>query len=135
MKKIFAIFLICFFTSNAFAKYGSGDIKLSDKVVRDITYYIDHPKGKPYVFLVTEDGQNSAFWYCAHSACVPSGSMDEKRLCERRYGKKCHVFMIRRSIKWKNEATIAARGKERSFSSKETYSEVKEKLKKLGFVD
>ena len=38
--------------------------------------------------------------------------------------------MIRRSIKWKNEATIAARGKERSFSSKETYSEVKEKLKK-----
>ena len=135
MKKIFAIFLIFFFTSNAFAKYGSGEVKLSNNVVNDILYYIDHPKGKPYVFLITEDGQNSSFWYCAHSQCTPTGSMDERKLCERTYGKRCYVFMIRRSIKWKNAATVKARGKERGFKSKETYAEVREKLKKLGFVD
>ena len=127
--------LFFLFSNNSYARYGAGEIKLSDKVIRQITYYIDHPKGKPYVFLVTEDGADSASWYCAHSQCTPTGSMDERKICERKFGKKCHVFMIRRSIKWKNEATIKARGKEKSFKSKETYTDVREKLKKLGFVD
>ena len=43
--------------------------------------------------------------------------------------------MIRRSIKWKNEATIAARGREKSFSSSDNNIEVRRKLKNLGFID
>jgi len=136
MKKYLAIFLGVFlYNSSSEAQYGAGEVKLSENVIKDIEYYIDHPKGKPYVFLITEDGMNATFWYCAHSRCVPTGSMDERKICERKYGKKCFVFMIRRSIKWKNEATIAARGREKSFSSSDNNIEVRRKLKNLGFID
>ena len=135
MRIILLLLAFTFWSTSLSAKYGSGEIKLSDKVVSSIHYYVDHPKGKPYIFLVTADGKNADFWYCAHSQCVPQGSMNERKRCTERYGSECKVFMIGRSIKWRNAGVIAARGKERSFSSKDTYQDIVDKLTALGFLD
>ena len=82
MKKFFFVGIISLlFTGNAVAS-GSGDIKLSDRVVNNLQRYIQFEK--PVVFLVTIDGQNSTGWRCPHQECVARGAMNEKKLCERK---------------------------------------------------
>ena len=68
---------------------------------------------------MTEDGKNSSAWHCPHASCVPTGSMDEEALCERKFAKKCYTFAIRRTIKWKNDQSKDLKGKDKRFSSKD----------------
>ena len=132
MKKLLAIIVLSLlFSGNVFAKNGSGDLILSDSVIYDLERYLKYRN--PITFLVTQDGANSSAWRCASSNCVPTGSMNEKSLCEKRYGKKCYTFAIRRSIKWQNDQTRDAKGKEKRFNSKDSITEIKTKLTALGF--
>jgi hypothetical protein len=132
MRKQLLILFFFFVCSNSYAKYGTGDLLLNDKVVNNFKNYLEGPKGKPVKFLVTEDGNDSYGWYCAHSQCVPTGSMNEEALCERRFGKKCFIFAIGRSVKWNNEKIKNASSKEKRFSSKDSIEEIKAKLIVLG---
>ena len=132
MKKYLLIIFFSIVCSNSYAKYGTGDLILNDKVVNNFKNYLEGPKGKPVKFLVTEDGNDSYGWYCAHSQCVPTGSMNEEALCERRFGKKCFVFAMEKSIKWNNERIKNASAKEKRFSSKDSIEDIKAKLIVLG---
>ena len=132
MKKVLAIIVLSLLMSvNTFAKNGTGDLILSDSVIYSLEKYLKHKK--PVKFLVTKDGLNSSSWKCPHSRCVPSGSDNEEALCERRWGKKCYTFVFRRSIKWQNDQTQDAKGKEKRLSSKDSITEIKTKLTALGF--
>ena len=132
MKKLLAIIVLSLLMSeNTFAKNGTGDLILSDPVIYSLEKYLKHRK--PVKFLVTKDGLNSSSWKCPHSSCVPSGSDGEEALCEKRWGKKCYTFVVRRSIKWQNDQTQDAKGKEKRFKSKDSITEIKTKLTALGF--
>ena len=134
MKKILTIIILSLlFSENSFASGGSGELKINDKVINNFERYLGYKK--PVVFLVTVDGQNSIGWKCPHSQCVTTGSMNEKKLCERRYGQKCEIFALRRTIKWKNEQSVKLKGKDKRFSSKATSNEIKTKLTELGFYN
>jgi len=132
MKKLLAIIaLSLLWSGNTFAKNGTGDLILHDSVIYNFQKYIKHRK--PVKFLVTKDGLNSSSWKCPHSSCVPTGSMNEEALCEKRYGKTCYTFAIGRSIKWQNDQTQDVKGKGKRFSSKDSITEIKTKLTALGF--
>lgn len=134
MKKFLAIIILSLsFSNNSFGSGGIGELKISDKVVSNFQNYLNFRK--PVVFLVTVDGQDSTGWRCPYPQCVQTGSMHEKKLCERRFGKKCEVFAIGRSIKWKNEQIKNFKGKDKRFSSKDSLNEIKTKLTKLGFYN
>ena len=135
MKKLFAIVVLGLFLSgNAYAgKIGSGELKLSTNVVKSFQRYLNPEKGRPYVFLVTEDGKNSYWYYCDYAQCATDGSFHAISKCEKRYYKKCYVFALRSSIRWKNEYTKKARGKEKRFSRKDSIETVEKKLQALGF--
>jgi hypothetical protein len=134
MKKLLGIMVLgLLFNGNVYAKNGTGDLMLSDNVVNSFKKYIEQKKRKPVKFLVTEDGKDSSAWHCPHSSCVPTGSMNEEALCERKFAKKCYTFAIRRTIKWKNDQSKDFKGKDKRFSSKDSLNEIKTKLTKLGF--
>jgi len=134
MKKLLAIIVLSLlFSGNGFAKNGSGDLILSDSVIYNLERYLKYRK--PIIFLVTQDGANSSAWRCDFSNCSPTGSMNERSLCERKYGKKCYTFVLRRSIKWQNDKTRDVKGKEKRFNSKDSLIEIKTKLTALGFYE
>ena len=132
MKKLTAIlFLNILFASNANAGYGSGELILNDNVVYSFQRYLQGKKGKPVRFLVTEDGKNSFWWYCAYSNCVPGGDTIEAKKCTARHGVSCSTFAVGRSIKWKNGTD--ARALKIKFKSKDSIQEIKDKLTALNF--
>ena len=136
IKKTFLLFLIFFlFDSIVYAKSGVGELKLSEQTLRHFHKHITSKKGKPYIFLVTEDGQGSSSWYCPYAQCAPTGASNERGKCEKRYGKKCFVFALGYSVKWKNNFTKEAKGKEKKFRSKDSLEDMRYKLKALGFLE
>ena len=116
-------------------KPGSGELKLSENVVRNFYNHINYKTGKPYIFLVTADGKNSSSWYCAYTQCTPSGAFEEASKCERYHGKKCYVFALGGSVKWKNQYRKKIKGKKRRFTKKDSLETMKSKLQVLGFYD
>ena len=133
MKKLLAVIILSLFWSGNINANGFGDLILSDKVVKSFHNYIKSKQRKPVVFIVTEDGLDSRGWMCPNSNCVPTGSMNEEKLCEQQTGKKCYRFALRRTIKWKNSQSGQLKGKDKRFSSKDSLSEIKTKLTALGF--
>ena len=132
MKKLIAIlFLNILFASNANAGYGSGELILNDNVVYSFQRYLQGKKGKPVRFLVTEDGKNSFWWYCAYSNCAPGGDTQEAKKCTARHGVSCSTFAVGRSIKWKNGSDT--RALKIKFKSKDSIQEIKDKLTALNF--
>jgi len=131
MNKFFAIIVLCLLLSQNTSASGTGEIILNDRVVYNFERYLKFKK--PVVFLVTVDGENSTGWKCPHAECVPTGAMNEKKLCERKYGKKCFVFAKRRTIYWKSPKSASVKRKDKKFSSKDSLNEIKTKLSKLGF--
>ena len=136
IKKTFLLFLIFFLVDSiVYAKSGVGELKLSEQTLRHFHKHITSKKGKPYIFLVTEDGQGSSSWYCPYAQCAPTGASNERGKCERRYGKKCFVFALGYSVKWKNNFTKEAKAKEKRFRSKDSLEDMRYKLKSLGFLE
>tara|TARA_B100000780_G_C20869095_1_gene345666 strand:- start:8 stop:586 length:579 start_codon:yes stop_codon:yes gene_type:complete len=135
MKKILRIVVLSLLWCNvSFSDVGTGTMNISDNVIRYFQEYLQTRKPSPVKFLITEDGQDSRSWMCPYSECAPTGSSQEERKCRSQTGKTCYTLALRRSIKWKNEFTKKAKTSEKRFSSKDDFSTIKEKLRKLGLV-
>ena len=135
MKKlVWVIVLGLLLSGNVYAEVGTGTMNISDKVIKNFQNYLQSKKKTPIKFLITEDGQDSIGWMCPYAECAPTGSADEEKKCRSQTGKTCYTLALRRSIKWKNEFTKIAKTSEKRFSSKDDFSTIKEKLRKLGLV-
>ena len=121
---------------------GYGELKLSNKVLDVFITYIKGRHSKaPYIFAVAEDGLEYQYWYCPAGLNNCRGGSPEAvvKECEkysRQYGSgaKCAVFAFNRTIKWKNGIN-PGKGKKSKINSKWSDTEVKEKLRELGFLD
>tara|TARA_X000000368_G_C22919792_1_gene662522 strand:- start:88 stop:726 length:639 start_codon:yes stop_codon:yes gene_type:complete len=149
MKKIAFTFILFFIIFN-FAKasspggWGSGQLQLSERAVEEFIIYLraDTSKFKknkgqrvhPIDFYISTDGGSTSFWYCPYSRCTPMDPAQGITNCERKTGKVCKRFALRRTVKWKNGIN-PAKGKASRFSSKWSDSEIRAKLKELGFYD
>ena len=134
----FTIFLfLLFFSNNSYAaRYGTGELKLSDRVV---SYFIQYIRGKqfkyPATFLVTIDGSDAVSWYCSEMTNCSSGSISQDlATCLRVTGKECGQFARQRYIKW-NNGVNPGKGKISQIKNKWSDQEIKSHLKKLGFID
>lgn len=136
--KFFTIFLfLLFFSNNSYAaRYGTGELKLSDRVV---SYFIQYIRGKqfkyPSAFLVTVDGSDAVYWYCNEMTNCGSGSISQNlATCLRDTGKECKQFARQRYIKW-NNGVNPGKGKISQIKNKWSDQEIRSHLKKLGFID
>ena len=136
--QFFTIFLfLLFFSNNSYAaRYGTGELKLSDRVV---SYFIQYIRGKqfkyPSVFLVTIDGSDAVYWYCSEMTNCSSGSISQNlATCLRVTGKECKQFARQRYIKW-NNGVNTGKGKISQIKNKWSDQEIRSHLKKLGFID
>ena len=121
--------------ANASSKWGKGELKLDDYVVKKFIEYIKGNVTKtPYLFAVSKDGWGYQYYYCASGGGCAGG--DEQILEEcRRYSKdvECFLFARKRTIKWKNGIN-PGKGKVSKISSKWSDAEIRNKLTELGFL-
>ena len=124
---------------NAFAgsKWGKGEIKLSDSVIRA---FIDYVKGStvskaPYLFAVSKNGFGYQYYYCPHGLNNCSGGGEQiLEECEKNsHGVECSLFARGRLIKWKNGIN-PGKGKASKIISKWSDTEIRAKLTELGFL-
>ena len=112
---------------------GSGELKLGPTAVQAFINYIQM-KDKPRLLLVPIDGSSAYTWRCPKGVqCVAGGYSREIKICENYFKKDCKVFAKFRTIKWHNG--INKGKKESKFNSKMSGTEIKEKLKSLGFLE
>ena len=136
--KFFTVFLfLLFFSNNSYAaRYGTGELKLTDRAV---DYFIFYIRGKqfqyPAAFLVTIDGSDAVYWYCSETTNCDGGSISKNlATCLRVTGKECKQFARQRYIKW-NNGINPGKGKISQIKNKWSDQEIKSHLKKLGFID
>lgn len=128
--------MLVLFTSNSFSKsVGEGELKLNDNMIK---YFHQYLKGKgnqsPMIFTIAIDGSYATYWYCPQNPCTGSNPQHWNRLCEQSGGVECKIFAKGRYIKWKNGIN-KGKGKDSKISSKQSFSELKARLAKLGFVE
>ena len=144
MKKILGIVALSLLLSgnvHAFTK-GKGEVKMTDKA---LNHFIDYVQGKsffkkktgdtkpkPSMFILSSNGNWTAAWFCPYARCLDSLSVKTITECERETGTTCGVFASRRTIYWDNG--INTRKKKAKFKSKMSGSEIRAKLKELGFI-
>ena len=119
-------------TANA-AKYGEGDLQLTKQ---SADWFIKFIRGKnnrhPADFYISLDGIYSTYWTCSYMRCTEGDPVQDKNYCERKSGKKCAKFALRRTVKWKNGIN-PAKGKPSKFNSKWSDAKIYAKLTELGF--
>tara|TARA_B100000686_G_C16670619_1_gene906225 strand:+ start:244 stop:1029 length:786 start_codon:yes stop_codon:yes gene_type:complete len=139
MKKIFVFILFSFFwflPTNAFNKWGEGELQLTEQMVN---YFAKYLRGKgnknPADFYVTLDGTDGTYWTCGtgHS-CSQGDPKADIRRCEELTGKKCKKFARMRTVRWKNGINTG-KSRDSKFSSKMTDEQLRVKLNKLGFYN
>ena len=137
LKIVSLIIIISFFSNKSFAaRYGTGDLKLTDRVVNYFIYYIRGKQFKyPAAFLVTIDGSDAVYWYCSETTNCDGGSISQNlATCLRETGKECKQFARQRYIKW-NNGVNPGKGKISQIKNKWSDQEIRSHLKKLGFID
>ena len=114
--------------------YGEGKLQLTDGIVNYFIKYLRGGTNKfPSDFYVTFDGTGATYWFCSvHANCSAGVLKEDLTDCERRTGKKCGKFALKRYVKWKNGIN-PGKGKSSKFSSKWTDQQIKDKLHELGF--
>ena len=138
LRNFFSItILFIFFTGNALAgsKWGKGELKLDDYVVKAFIEYIRGGVTKtPYMFAVSIDGWGYNYYYCGSGGGCEGGDQNILEECSR-YSKdvECFLFARKRTIKWKNGIN-PGKGKASKISSKWSDDEIREKLTELGFL-
>ena len=132
--KIF-FFIFIFFSSNlsnAFTKINK--YKLSDDTIIAFYDYISSSRKPLDKFLITEDGTGSFVWICPQTLCFPAGENFYLKPCSKLNNfKPCKIFAVNRKIKLINSDKVSKNL--RKFKPGDTLAEVRNKLKKLGFVD
>ena len=142
MKKLFGIVVLILLCgeniSYAGAVNGIGELKMTDRAVNNFIYYIkinkqivNGKRPKPSSFIISKNGDWSWYWYCAYNECWHN---DKPKIeeCERATGVSCARFAMRRTIYWDNG--INTKKKRAKFSSKMSDSEIRAKLRELGFI-
>ena len=134
-----ALSILVVLTNTSFAaKWGKGELKMSDRVVN---IFIEYIKGKhtraPLVSAISKDGMVIFYYYCAYglNSCADVSYLQTISECEKyseEYGSgaECAMFSRNRTIKWKNGIN-----KNTKISTKWSDEEIREKLKELGFLD
>ena len=115
MKKFvfcISIFLTFTFTSISFAKWGKGELKFEKEAIEHFLSYLygggqkrHSRRSTPLIFVISEDGKRSFYYFCAHAQCVESTLIQKEAegKCEKRSrGSPCFTFAIKRRIVWKN---------------------------------
>jgi len=138
MKKILGIVVITLliFSNTASAgKWGEGELQLSGSALQGFKDFIrGGSQKKPSDFYVTLDGTNASYWTCGAGLCSEGDHMNDIKVCERQWGKKCKKFAFRRVVKWKNGINTG-HYKKSTFKSKWTDAEIENKLNELGFYN
>ena len=116
---------------------GTGELKMSDQAVRSFIKYIrgeviNGKRGKPDSFIISSNGNWTWYWYCAYNECWQNDKPTVEE-CERETGVSCGRFAMRRTIYWDNG--INTKKKKARISSKWSDQEIKNELKRLGFIE
>ena len=133
---ILITFLLLNSTSSASNKFGFGDLKLSNNVIeRFITYVQGKDNKRPTLFAVSKDGAQWNYYYCAYGQKCSGGSEAILKQCltySRKYanGEECFIFARGWTVKWDN-----GNSKNIKFKSKMSGTEIRAKLKEIGFID
>jgi len=149
MKKLLAIIVLgLLLSSNAYAKKGSGELKLSKRTMTDLMMYMygasnpkysagKNKKNKPMLMVISEDGKHSYYYYCPHAQCEDGNFVHmAKTSCEKSSsGSPCYLFAKKRRIVWDNGVDV--KGKSRIIKRKllrEPYK-IAQIIQELGFYD
>ena len=105
MKKFLGIVVLGLLLSgNAYAKNGKGELKLSQQTMERLMIYLNgggnpkysdskNKKNNPLVFVVSEDGNSSYYYFCAYSTCRDGNESYKAKLrCEKETGSTCYTF-------------------------------------------
>ena len=114
-KTINYLFIATLFFLNfniAYAKNGSGEVKMSIRAASAFYDYLNNKKGRPMFFALHPEGEYFSFWYCPHSyaqGCDMTKYRDLIRQCddwakENNVSGNCFMFAKKSSIVWKNSA-------------------------------
>jgi len=138
MRKILLIVLLGFLLNghaNAGSKWGKGELKLDDYVVKKFIEYVKGGTTKtPYMFAVSKDGWGYQYYYCGSGGGCQGGDEQILQECARHSNDvECFLFARKRTIKWKNGIN-PGKGKASKISSKWSDAEIRNKLTELGFL-
>ena len=117
-------------------KWGFGDLKMSNNVVEKFITYVQGKNNKrPSLFAVSKDGLQHNYYYCAHGLKCSGGNEVILKEClkySRKYanGEECSIFARAWTVKWDN-----GNSKNVKFKSKMSGTEIRAKLKEIGFID
>ena len=135
--KLLATIFFVFLSTNSYAdRYGKGELKLDEFVVKK---FIEYVKGgftkSPHLFAVSIDGWGYNYYVCPSGPGNCKGG-DEAILKQCQIHSKdveCKLFARNRTIKWKNGIN-PGRGKASKINSKWSEAKIRERLTELGFL-
>ena len=131
MKKLLGIVVLSLLLGgNAYAKKGSGELKLSKNIMTEFLMYLygasnpkysdgANKKNHPMLMTISKDGKTSHYYYCPYIQGCADGNYVFKsiKLCEKRSnGSPCFLFAKKRKIVWDNGKDI--KSKKRSIKRK-----------------
>ena len=133
-----ALSILVVLTNTSFAaKWGKGELKMSDQIVDIFIEYIKGNQSKsPFLFAIAKDGSQFQYYYCSAGLNNCQGGdafiIKECNKYSEEYGSgaECGLFSRNRTIKWKNGIN-----KNTKINSKWSDSEIRAKLTELGFLD
>ena len=111
------IFSILLLTNNSFAKWGKGELKLTQDVMEVVLMYMYGAGSKKYsgsakrthnptIMAVSADGTSTMYSFCPieyHDGCLPPNTGRIIKACEKySNGSPCFIFAKKRRIVWKN---------------------------------
>ena len=132
--KLFFIAAFYLFISQFHLHAKNPVINLSEKAIISFYDYISSDRKSLDKFLVTEDGENTFTWICPQTLCFPASESFYVKPCSKlNSGKKCKIFASGRLIKWSNIDNVSIN--HRKIKQGSSLSEVKNKLRKLGFIN
>ena len=133
---ILITFLLLNNTSSASSKFGFGDLKMSNAVVENFITYVQGKNNKrPTLFAVSKDGLEYNYYYCPYGQKCGGGAEAILEEClvyskKNANGEECSIFARSWTVKWDN-----GKSKNVKFKSKMSGTEIRAKLKEIGFID
>ena len=132
--KIYIFIIFCLLIKNSYGSSKIDQLKMSDKTVNAFFDYISSDRKPQDKFLVTLDGLGTFVWACPQTLCFPASESFYVKPCSKlNSGKKCKIFASGRLIKWSNIDNVSIN--HRKIKQGSSLSEVKNKLRKLGFIN
>ena len=139
LKFFIVLIFFFFFTNSSFSDIkGRGELKMSERAVSHFIDWVNTNeiyqgrRCKPSMFIISSDGQWTQGNVCCYPECQDTLSKKIIRKCESETRVMCGVFSIRRTIYWDNG--INTKKNKAKINTRMTSSDVREKLKQIGFL-